>query len=185
MAKTLFGSVGSPIAGRRTGGTLRRRSALIPFLVVGLSIVFASTTLAAKATTVTIVDRFTIVQTFGPWPPCNDYGGSTDTATGIEHFHYTDLGDSIAVSYNETFWVTVVPTRPSEATYQRQGTDAWAFHLAKDGSVVFHESFHDNGVTFDNGATYQMMRFYTTFVYANGTVLVDHNFGANTPPEGC
>jgi hypothetical protein len=79
----------------------------------------------------------------------------------------------------------VVPDRPTEATYQRQGTDAWAFHLGKDGSVVFHESFHDNGVTFDNGETHLMMRFYTTFVYANGGVLVDHNFGANTPPEGC
>jgi hypothetical protein len=25
--------------------------------------------------------------------------------------------------------------------------------LAKDGSMVFHESFQDNGATFDNGAT--------------------------------
>jgi hypothetical protein len=185
MANSLFGSLASLTAGRRTGGTLRRRAVLMPFFVVGLSLAFASSTLAANVTTVTIVDSFTIVQHFDPWPPCNDFGGSTDTATGIEHLHYTDLGDSVAVSYDETFWVTVVPDRPTEATYKRQGTDAWAFHLAKDGSVVFHDSFHDNGVTFDNGQTHQMMRFYTTFVYANGAVLVDHNFGANTPPEGC
>jgi hypothetical protein len=185
MAKSLFGSLAGLAARRWTGGTLRRRGVLIPFLVVGLSLVFASSTLAANVTTVTIVDSFTIVNHFDPWPPCNDFGGSTDTATGIEHFHYTDLGDSVAVSYDETFWITTVPDRPTEATYHQQGTDAWAFHLAKDGSVVFHESFHDNRVTFDNGETYLMMRFYTTFVYANGEVLVDHNFGANTPPEGC
>jgi hypothetical protein len=185
MARSLFGSLSSLTAGRGRGGTLRRRGAFIPFVLVGLSLAFATSTLAAGVTTVTIVDKFTIVQTFGPWPPCNDFGGSTDTSTGIEHLHYTDLGDSVAVSYDETFWVTVVPTRPTEATYRRQGTDAWAFHLTKNGSVLFHESSHDNGVTFDNGQTHQMLRFYTTFVYVNGAVLVDHNFGANGPPEGC
>jgi hypothetical protein len=181
----LFGSLASWPAGKRASRTLSRRSVLIPLLVVGLSVALSGSVLAASPTVFTIVNKFTIVQTFGPWPPCNDFGGSTDTATGIEHFHVTDLGDSVAVSYDETYWVTVVPTRPTEATYKRQGTDAWAVHVAKDGSVAFHESFHDNGVTFDNGATHQMLRFYTTFVYVNGTVLVDHNFGANGPPEGC
>jgi len=185
MTKSLFGSLANLTAGRGPRGTFGRRGALIPFVVVGLSLAFATSTLAAGVTTVTIVDKFTIVQTVDPWPPCNDFGGSTDTSTGIEHLHYTDLGDSVAVSYDETFWVTVVPTRPTEATYKRQGTDAWAFHLTKNGSVLFHESFHDNGVTFDNGQTHQMLRFYTTFVYVNGAVLVDHNFGANGPPEGC
>jgi hypothetical protein len=158
---------------------------LIPLLVVGLSVALSGSVLAVSPTVFTTINKFLIVQTFGPWPPCNDFGGGTETATGIEHFHLTDLGDSVAVSYDETFWVTVVPTRPTEATYKRQGTDAWAFHLAKDGSMVFHESFHDNGVTWDNGATHLMLRFYTTFVYANGAVVVDHNFGANGPPEEC
>jgi hypothetical protein len=185
MAKSLCGSLVAWFSDTRTGGSVPRRSVLIPLLVVGLSLAFAGSTFAANITTVTIVDRFSTVTHFDPWPPCNDFGGSTDTATGIEHLHYTDLGDSVAVSYDETFWITTVPDRPTEATYQQQGTDAIAFHLAKDGSQVFHESFHDNHVTFDNGATYLMMRFYTTFVYVNGAVLVDHNFGANTPPEGC
>ncbi len=185
MAKSLFGSLVSWSPGRLGGGTFRRRRVLIPLIAVGLSLGLAASTFAANVATVTSVDRFSTVTHFDPWPPCNNFGGSTDTATGIEHLHYTDLGDSVAFSYDETFWITTVPDRPTEATYHQQGTDAIAFHLAKDGSQVFHESFHDNRVTFDNGATYLMMRFYTTFVYVNGAVLVDHNFGANTPPEGC
>jgi hypothetical protein len=30
-----------------------------------------------------------------------------------------------------------------------------------------------------------MIRFFTTFAYLNGTVLVDHSFGANEPPPNC
>jgi hypothetical protein len=173
MAKTLFGSPEPPRA------TLRRRNVLLP-VVVGLSLTFAGTTFVA-AETFTVVNHFSTVQHFDPSSECGDFGGSTDSATGTEHFHITDLGDSVAVSYSETFWITTVPDRPTEATYEQQGTDALTFHLLKDGSQIFHESFHQNGATFDNGATYLMIRFYTTFVYVNGTVLVDHTFDANPP----
>jgi hypothetical protein len=162
--------------------TRRQLAALAVLAVLSLSLAFAAPTVAASASTYTLVDKFSTVTHFDPYPPCNDFGGSTDTATGTEHFHVTDFGDSLAISYSETFWITTVPDRPTEATYTHQGTDAFAFHLFKDGSRIFHESFHDNGVTFNNGATYVMIRFFTTFVYINGTVLVDHSFGANPPP---
>ncbi len=159
-----------------------RRGTLVAFVVLGMSLAVAGPTLAAGASTFTVVDKFSTVTHFDPYPPCNDFGGSTDTATGTEHFHVTDLGDSLAISYGETFWITTVPDRPTEATYTHQGTDALAFQLRKDGSQIYHESFHDNGVTFDNGQTYVMIRFFTTFVYVDGSVLVDHSFGANPPP---
>jgi hypothetical protein len=69
MAKTLFGSLASWSVGTRTGRMLRRRSVLIPFLVVGLSLALAASTFAANITTVTIVDRFSTVNHFDPWPP--------------------------------------------------------------------------------------------------------------------
>jgi hypothetical protein len=185
MARTLFGSLTRWPGGKRASRTFSRRRVLIPLLVVGLSVALSGSVLAVSPTVYTTVNKFTIVRHFDPYPPCNDFGGTTETATGTEHIHFTDLGDSVAVSYNETFWVTIVPDRPTEATYQQQGTDASILQLRKDGTVVHHESFHNSNVTFDNGATYVMLRFYTTFVYANGAVLVDHTFGANNPPDEC
>ncbi len=58
-----------------------------------------------------------------------------------------------------------------------------AFNLLKDGSSIFHESFHDFGpAAWDPFAKIQL---FVTFVYRDGEVAVDHVFGRDLPPDGC
>jgi hypothetical protein len=132
-----------------------------------------------------INNHFTHSQHFDEAPECGPYGwAGTEIATGNERLVIVDRGDSVHVTYGETFKILAVPDDPSIPTNTRQGTDALSFNLIKDGTVViFKESFHDFGpAAWDPFAKIQ---YFRTFVYRDGAVLVDREFGRDLPPEGC
>jgi hypothetical protein len=111
---------------------------------------------------------------------CGGSPGVTEYLTGREHLHFVEFTNgTLNVSYGTPFWVTEVSDDPTVPPRQRQGTDAWTFHLIDNGPEVFHESFHDLNTGF--GDTFAV----TTFVAVDGQVRVDHDLVRNPPPPGC
>lgn len=100
---------------------------------------------------------------------------------GNERLIVVDRGDSLHVTYGETFKILAVPDDPSIPSNTRQGTGALSFNMLKDGKlIIFKESFHDFGpAAWDPFAKIQ---FFTTFFYRDGEVIVDHFFGRDLPP---
>ena len=128
----------------------------------------------------TVVNHFETSQYFPADPNCRTPVGVTEIAVGTEHLHVTDHGDTLHVTYGETFRIQEVWDDPSIPVGERQGTDALTFQLVNGGAVqVFHENFHDKPSVWGDIA------FYTTFVAVKGEVRVDHFFGRDLPDEGC
>jgi hypothetical protein len=132
----------------------------------------------------TINNHFVTVQHFDAEPLCGPFSiAATEIATGNEHLVIVDQGDSVHVTYGETFHILAVPDDPSVPSDTRQGTDALVFNLLKDGTEIFHESFHDFGAAAWD--PFAKIQFFVTFVYRDGEVVVEHQFGRDLPPEGC
>jgi hypothetical protein len=154
---------------------------------LGLILVIAAVgPVAAAQPTIerTINIKFTGTQHFDADPACGPFSiGVTEIATGNDHLVIVDQGDSLHVTFGETFKILMVPDDPSLPTQTRQGTDALVFNLLKNGTVVFHESFHDYGPS--AWMPFAKIRVSVTFVYVNGEVLVDHALIHDPPPPGC
>jgi hypothetical protein len=122
----------------------RYRSLVLAVMVVAAAVAMAP---AAAADTPTITREirhpFSTVQHFDPIPECG-FPGATEYATGNDHLVIVDQGDSVHVTFGETFRILEVPDDPAFPTIERQGTDALHFNLTKSGTEVFTESFHDS-----------------------------------------
>ena len=111
---------------------------------------------------------------------CGGGPGVTEYLTGREHVQVVDFGQgTLKLTYGLTFRVTEVSDDPTVPSRERQGSDERTLHLLDDGSVIFHESFHDLNTGF--GDTFAV----TTFVGVGGEVRVEHDFVRNPPPSGC
>jgi hypothetical protein len=119
---------------------------------------------------------FSTVQHFDPIPECG-FAGATEYTTGNDHLVIVDMGDSVHVTFGETFRILEVSDDPALGSFERKGTDALHFNLTKSGTEVFTESFHDFSPP-DFRVDY-----YRTFVYANGDVRVDREIIRNPPPS--
>ena len=150
-----------------------------------LALTTASAALAATPTITRVTNNhFYTAQYFDADPKCGPYAiGVTEIATGNEHFIAVENGDTLHVTYGETFQILAVPDDPAIPSNTRQGTDALVFNIPKDGTEIFHESFHDFGAAAWDPFAY--IQLFTTFVYRDGQVIVDHSFGRDLPPEGC
>ena len=147
---------------------------------LGISLMLAAVApVAAAQPTIerTINIGFHHEQHFDADPVCGP--GGTEIATGNEHLIIVDRGDALHITYGESFKILVVPDDPSLPTFTRQGTDAITFNLLKDGSEVFHESFHDYAPA---GWPFARIRVIVTFVYVNGEVQVDREMLHDIPP---
>jgi hypothetical protein len=152
-------------------------------LVLAVMVVAAAMAMvpAAYADTPTITREIhhpfsTRVQHFDPIPECG-FPGATEYTTGNDHLVIVDQGDSVHVTFGETFRVLEVPDDPAFPTIERQATDALHFNLTKSGTEVFTESFHDFSQPDFK------IDYYRTFVYANGDVRVDREIIRNPPPS--
>jgi hypothetical protein len=129
------------------------------------------------------VDLHTVTVHYFPPDECGP--GSTEIGTANSHLVRIDDGTMLHVQFMETFWVEMLWDDPSIPEGQRQGTDTLTFQMPRNGTVVFHESFHDFGpAPFLDGADAYIQAF-VTFVAKDGVVRVDHSFGRDLPPEGC
>jgi len=164
-----------PAAGRS------RRAGRVLSIVLGalaMAVCVAPSALAADPVITRLSEQhFSTVQHFDGSPECGP--GATEYATGNNHLQIVDLGDSVHVTFGETFQVLTVPDDPAAATILRRGTDAGSFNLSKNGTTTFHESFRDFGTPWGD------IQFFQTFVYANGQVVVDHVIARDSPPPGC
>lgn len=159
---------------------------LIVAVVIVVPLGSAPTVLAAKPEiSRTINNHFVTTQHFDADPNCGP--GASEIATGNEHLVIVDQGDSLHITYGETFHILVVPDDPAIPSTTRQGTDALVFNLLKDGTEIFHESFHDFGAYAQSPFEQIQLKiqFFVTFVYRDGEVVVDHEFGRDLPPEDC
>lgn len=86
-----------------------------------------------------------------------------------------DQGDSVHVTFGETFHILVVYDDPAWPTEERQGTDALHFNLTKGGTETFSESFHDF-VSVDGSKNFLRFDYYRTFVSTGDDVRVDREF---------
>jgi hypothetical protein len=166
---------------------VRQRRASLGAIALGASLLVATAGVVAAGQPVisrTIDIHFEHTQHFDGNPACGPFmGGVTETATGNSHVVAIDQGDSFSVTFGETFKILAVPDDPSFPTTTRQGTDAAHFRLLKDGTTIFHESFHDFGLAaWDPNAKIQL---FTTVIYRDGQVVIDHTFGRDLPPPGC
>jgi hypothetical protein len=154
----------------------RYRPLVLAVLVVAAAVAMAPAA-AAEPPTITreIRHPFSTVQHFpdaGPGCPA-----ATEYATGNDHLVIVEEGDSLHVTFGETFRILVVFDDPALGSFERQGTDALHFNLTKSGTEVFTESFHDFSPPDFRVA------YYRTFVYANGDVRVDRTFDRLPPPS--
>ena len=153
--------------------------------VVGALALVATTAAPAFAAVRPTVERnihFEEVQYF----PGSDCGpGSTEIATGNSHMVVVDDGTMLHVQFTETFQVQMIWDDPTMPDGYRQGTDALTFQLTRNGTQVFHESFHDFGPAPFLGGADAHIQFFATFVAKDGVVRVDHSFGRDLPPDGC
>ena len=170
---------------------MARRRLLIASCLAAVTSLIGATgpTAGVAAAGQPVIDRtidihFVHTQHFDGNPACGPFmGGVTETATGNSHVVAIDQGDSFSVTFGETFKILAVPDDPSFPTTTRQETNAAHFQLLKDGTTIFHESFHDFGLAaWDPNAKIQL---FTTLVYRDGQVVVDHTFGRDLPPPGC
>jgi hypothetical protein len=154
----------------------RRYRPLMLAAMVVAAVVAMAPAAAADTPTITreIRHAFSTVQYFpdaGPGCPA-----ATEYTTGNDHLVIVEEGDSLHVTFGETFRILVVHDDPTIPSYERQGTDALHFNLTKSGTEVFTESFHDFAPDF-------RVAYYRTFVYANGDVRVDRAFDRLPPPS--
>jgi hypothetical protein len=160
---------------------LRRRYRSLVLAVLAVAAVAMAPAAAADTPTITreINHPFSRPpQHFDPIPECG-FPGATEYTTGNDHLVIVEEGDSVHVTFGETFRILEVPDDPAFPTIERQGTDALHFNLTKSGTEVFTESFHDFSPPDFRVA------YYRTFVYANGDVRVDRTFDRIPPPPDC
>ena len=124
---------------------------------------------------------FSLVQHFDPMPECG-FPGVTEYATGNDHLVIVDQGDSVHVTFGETFRILVVYDDPAWPTEERQGTDALHFNLTKGDTVTFSESFHDFASR-DGSKNFFKVDYFRTFVSTGDEVRVDREFVRNPPPS--
>ena len=158
---------------------LRRRYRRVVLVVMVVAAAMAMVPAAyAEPPTITreIRHAFSTVQHFDPIPECG-FAGATEYATGNDHLVIVETGDSVHVTFGETFRILEVSDDPALGSFERKGTDALHFNLSKSGTEVFTESFHDFSPP-DFRVDY-----YRTFVYANGDVRVDRAFDRLPPPS--
>jgi hypothetical protein len=158
---------------------LRRRYRRVVLVVMVVAAAMAMVPAAyAEPPTITreIRHAFSTVQHFDPIPECG-FAGATEYATGNDHLVIVETGDSVHVTFGETFRILEVSDDPALGSFERKGTDALHFNLTKSGTEVFTESFHDFSPP-DFRVDY-----YRTFVYANGDVRVDREIIRNPPPS--
>jgi hypothetical protein len=153
----------------------RYRPLVLAVMVVAAVVAMAPAA-SAEPPTITreIRHAFSTVQHFpdaGPGCPA-----ATEYATGNDHLVIVEMGDSLHVTFGETFRILVVFDDPALGSFERQGTDALVFNLTKSGTEVFTESFHDFAPDF-------RVAYYRTFVYANGDIRVDRAFDRIPPPS--
>lgn len=160
---------------RRLRSRFRR---LVLAAMVVAAVVAMAPAAAADTPTITreIRHAFSTVQHFPGGPGCP---ASTDYAIGNDHLVIVEEGDTLHVTFGETFRILIVFDDPALGTLERKGTDALHFNLTKSGTEVFTESFHDFSPPVSR------IDYYRTFVYANGDVRVDREIIRNPPPPGC
>jgi hypothetical protein len=160
---------------RRLRSRFRR---LVLAAMVVAAVVAMAPAAAADTPTITreIRHAFSTVQYFPGGPGCP---AATEYATGNDHLVIVEEGDTLHVTFGETFRILVVFDDPALGSFERKGTDALHFNLTKSGTEVFTESFHDFSPP-DFRVDY-----YRTFVYANGDVRVDREIIRNPPPPDC
>jgi hypothetical protein len=149
---------------------------------VALALTAAAPAFAAVRPTVERDIHFEEVHYF----PGSDCGpGSTEIATGNSHTVVVDDGTMLHVQFMETFQVRMIWDDPTMPDGYRQGTDALTFQLTRNGTQVFHESFHDFGPAAFLGGADAQIQLFVTFVAKDGVVRVDHFFARDLPPDGC
>lgn len=192
QALVTFVSVLPPSIGRRVKTQLVRSPrprSMRRTVAAGLGISLMLATVAPVAAARPSIDRtinigFYHEQHFDADPSCGPSSiGVTEIATGNDRLVIVDQGDHLHVTFGETFKILLVPDDPSLPTSTRQGTDALTFNLLKNGTEIFHESFHDYGLS--AWMPFAKIRMVLTFVYANGEVQVDRALLHDFPPPGC
>src|SRR5215216_2364698 len=122
---------------------------------------------------------FSTVQHFDPIPECG-FPGATEYATGNDHFIIVDMGDSVHVTFMETFRVLEVPDDPAFPTIERKGTDTLHFNLTKGGTETFSESYHEFASR-ENANNFWKIGYFRTFVSTGDKIRVDREFARNPP----
>jgi hypothetical protein len=152
------------------------RYRLVAAIVIAATLWTAPTAHAATPEITRVIRHaFSTVQHFDPIPECG-FPGATEYATGNDHLVIVDQGDSLHVTFGETFHILEVPDDPAFPTIERQGTDALHFNLIKGGTVVtFSESFHDFASQ-DDANNFRKIDYYRTFVSTGDDVRVDREF---------
>lgn len=168
---------------RRGGKTVR--GALIAAIFMTLSVGIAPAGHTAKPEiTREVRHAFSTVQHFDPIPECG-FPGATEYATGNDHLVIVDQGDSLHVTFGETFRVLEVPDDPAFPTITRKGTDALHFNLTKGGTETFSESYHEFGRVEGSRNFLFKFDYYRTFVSRGDDVRVDREFVRKDSPPSC
>lgn len=153
-------------------------------LIVALVILTAVPPVRAAAAEGPVITRevrhaFSTVQHFDPIPECG-FPGATEYATGNDHLIIVDMGDSVHVTFMETFRVLEVPDDPSFPTIERKGTDTIHFNLTKSGTETFSESYHEFASK-EGENNFWKIGYFRTFVSVGDDVRVDREIVRNPP----
>jgi hypothetical protein len=162
---------------------LRARRRLAAVAVITASLVASATpALAGEQPDITreVQHAFSTVQHFDPDPECGT-PGATEYATGNGHLVIVDQGDSVHVTFGETYHILVVYDDPTWPMETRQGTDAGQFNLTKGGTETYSESFHDFASK-DGSKNFLKLDYYRTFVSTGDDIRVDREFVRKDSP---
>ena len=167
---------------KNRGGCKTFRHSLVAVIVSVASLWIASTAQAADGPEITreVRHAFSTVQHFDLIPECG-FPGATEYATGNDHLIIVDMGDSLHVTFMETFRVLEIPDDPAFPTIERQGTDTLHFNLTKGGTETFSESYHEFASR-ENANNFWKIGYFRTFVSTGDDVQVDREFARNPPP---
>ena len=163
----------------------RARRAPVLAFALAVALTVPATVSGASPTVERIISNHDVHgQHFDADPNCGPYTmGTTEIVTRNEHIVLVDHGDRFHFTYNAAFEILVVPDDPAVPSHSRRGTEVLSFHLLKDGSEIFHQSFHDFGPA--AWMPFAKIRINVTFVVRDGQVVVDHAVVHDEPPPGC